>query len=105
MPGGYGLYGWTGLGIVASCANETLGTLRIPSIAVKPAATKVDLCRRIAVRSAVGLGVVLIEILGMLGAVDVVVFGWSPRPLRTALRGSLYDIFVIFSWQRRMSRS
>jgi hypothetical protein len=51
----------------------------------------------------------LIEVLGMLGVVDVVVFGWSPRPLTTALRGSLYAhfpcIFVILSWQPRMSRS
>jgi hypothetical protein len=44
----------------------------------------------------VGLGVVLIEILGMLGVVDVVVFGWSPRLLRTALRGSLYDPLSLY---------
>jgi hypothetical protein len=68
----------------------------MPSIAVKPVAAKIDLCRRIAVRSAVGLGVVRIEILGMLGVVDVVVFGWSPRPLRTALRGSLCDPLSLY---------
>jgi hypothetical protein len=38
----------------------------------------------------------LIEILGMLGVVDVVVFGWLPRPLRTALRGSLYDPLSLY---------
>jgi hypothetical protein len=44
----------------------------------------------------VGLRVARIEILGMLRGVDVVEFGWSLRPLRTALRRSLYDPLSLY---------